>query len=191
MTTETKRQREKETVSRMIALYCRKNHGGKTLCPNCAALDAYAQSRSDRCPFMETKPFPLQLPDPLLPPGHTGKNPESPGLFRPPARSSATPSWPSAISSTPARRKSDWKPAEKRLISPSTVPLRTPTPHQPPLHGALSTPTTGPPLPPGHTGKNPESPGLFRPPHDLPPSRHGRPPSHRLPQGEKTTGGTP
>ena len=57
MTTETKRQREKETVSRMIALYCRKNHGGKTLCPNCAALDAYAQSRSDRCPFMETKTF--------------------------------------------------------------------------------------------------------------------------------------
>ena len=29
------------------------------------------------------EPFPLQLPDPLLPPGHTGKNPESPGLFRP------------------------------------------------------------------------------------------------------------
>ena len=57
MTTETKRQREKETVSRMIALYCRKNHGGKTLCPNCAALDAYARSRSDRCPFMETKTF--------------------------------------------------------------------------------------------------------------------------------------
>lgn len=57
MTTETKRQREKETVSRMIALYCRKNHGGKTLCPNCAALEAYAQSRSDRCPFMETKTF--------------------------------------------------------------------------------------------------------------------------------------
>ena len=109
MTTETKRQREKETVSRMIALYCRKNHGGKTLCPNCAALDAYAQSRSDRCPFMETKPFPLQLPDPLLPPGHTGKNPGSPGLFRPPARSSAIPSWPSAISSTPSRRKNDWR----------------------------------------------------------------------------------
>ena len=82
MTTETKRQREKETVSRMIALYCRKKHGGKTLCPDCAALDAYARSRSDRCPSME--PFPLQLPDPLLPPGHTGKNPESPGLFRPP-----------------------------------------------------------------------------------------------------------
>ena len=57
MTTETKRQREKETVSRMIALYCRKNHGGKTLCPDCAALDAYARSRSDRCPFMETKTF--------------------------------------------------------------------------------------------------------------------------------------
>ena len=57
MDTERKRRREKETVSRMIALYCRKNHGGKVLCPECAALDAYARSRSDHCPFMETKTF--------------------------------------------------------------------------------------------------------------------------------------
>ena len=57
MELETKRQREKETVSFMIRLYCRKKHGGKTLCPDCAALDAYARSRSDHCPFMETKTF--------------------------------------------------------------------------------------------------------------------------------------
>ena len=57
MNTETKRQREKETVSLMISIYCRKNHGGKELCPECAALDAYARSRSDHCPFMETKTF--------------------------------------------------------------------------------------------------------------------------------------
>lgn len=57
MTLATKREREKAVVSQMIALYCRKNHGGRTLCPDCAALDAYARQRSDRCPFLETKTF--------------------------------------------------------------------------------------------------------------------------------------
>lgn len=57
MDVQTKREREKETVSLMIRLYCRKNHGGRPLCPDCAALDAYAHGRSDRCPFMETKTF--------------------------------------------------------------------------------------------------------------------------------------
>lgn len=57
MNTQTKREREKQLVSQMIALYCRKNHGSKTLCPDCAALDAYARLRSDKCPFMETKTF--------------------------------------------------------------------------------------------------------------------------------------
>ncbi|MGN0715870.1 MAG: nitrous oxide-stimulated promoter family protein, partial [Anaerovoracaceae bacterium] len=54
---KTKREREKEIVSQMIALYCRKNHGAKMLCEECAALDRYARQRSDRCPFMETKTF--------------------------------------------------------------------------------------------------------------------------------------
>lgn len=57
MDTQTKREREKELVSQMIALYCRKNHGGRDLCPHCAALDAYARQRSENCPFMETKTF--------------------------------------------------------------------------------------------------------------------------------------
>ena len=57
MVLTAKRAREKETVSLMIRLYCRKKHGGKTLCPDCAALDAYARQRSDKCPFMETKTF--------------------------------------------------------------------------------------------------------------------------------------
>ena len=57
MKVATKREREKETVSLMISLYCRKHHGGKDLCPECAALDAYARRRSDKCPFMETKTF--------------------------------------------------------------------------------------------------------------------------------------
>ena len=57
MDVKTKRQREKETVSLMINLYCRKKHGGKGLCPECAALEVYARQRSDKCPFMETKTF--------------------------------------------------------------------------------------------------------------------------------------
>ena len=57
MDVKTKREREKEMVSQMIALYCRKNHGSKALCPDCAALDAYARQRSDKCPFMDTKTF--------------------------------------------------------------------------------------------------------------------------------------
>lgn len=55
---ESKREREKRIVSQMIALYCKKKHGASgTLCPDCAALDAYAKQRSDKCPFMETKTF--------------------------------------------------------------------------------------------------------------------------------------
>lgn len=57
MDIQTKREREKQLVFQMIALYCKKQHGGKSLCPDCAALDAYARQRSDRCPFMETKTF--------------------------------------------------------------------------------------------------------------------------------------
>ena len=55
---QSKREREKETVSYMIALYCRKQHGGKKeLCPECKELLEYARLRSDKCPFMETKTF--------------------------------------------------------------------------------------------------------------------------------------
>ena len=55
---QTKREREKAMVSQMIALHCKKQHHTKQgLCPDCAALDAYARQRSDCCPFMETKTF--------------------------------------------------------------------------------------------------------------------------------------
>lgn len=55
---ESKREKEKELVSQMIALYCRKKHGGrKKLCAECARLDSYARMRSDKCPFMDTKSF--------------------------------------------------------------------------------------------------------------------------------------
>ena len=56
--TENKRLREKETVSLMIKLYCRKKHSHKDgLCPECAQILDYAMDRSDKCPFMETKTF--------------------------------------------------------------------------------------------------------------------------------------
>ena len=54
----TKREREKKIVSQMIALYCKKKHGGKKeLCTECEELMQYAKLRSDKCPFMETKTF--------------------------------------------------------------------------------------------------------------------------------------
>lgn len=57
MDTESKRVREKRIVSEMIDLYCRKNHGGSGICEDCAELKSYARSRSDHCPFMESKTF--------------------------------------------------------------------------------------------------------------------------------------
>lgn len=55
---ELKRQREKETVSLMIGLYCRKkHHTNGSLCEECQALSDYAIMRSDKCPFMESKTF--------------------------------------------------------------------------------------------------------------------------------------
>ncbi len=57
---QQKREKEKQVVTEMIGLYCRGHHGTtrKTgMCPECAALAEYAQARSDRCPFMETKTF--------------------------------------------------------------------------------------------------------------------------------------
>lgn len=59
-TVQDKREKEKRVVEQMIAMYCHGNHGttGKgTLCPECAELRDYAQMRSDKCPFMETKTF--------------------------------------------------------------------------------------------------------------------------------------
>ena len=55
---EKKREKEKEVVTLMIRLYCRKKHGTKTgLCTECADLAEYACDRSDHCPFMENKTF--------------------------------------------------------------------------------------------------------------------------------------
>lgn len=59
MKMRAKREREKQVVCRMIALYCRGNHAVKKgeLCGECRALAEYACQRVDRCPHMETKTF--------------------------------------------------------------------------------------------------------------------------------------
>lgn len=57
MKTQDKREREKRIVTEMIRLYCRRMHHSKTLCAECKSLAEYASSRSDKCPFMETKTF--------------------------------------------------------------------------------------------------------------------------------------
>lgn len=57
MNTEKKRLREKQMVTEMIRLYCRKKHGGRELCAECNALAEYARQRSDKCTFMEEKTF--------------------------------------------------------------------------------------------------------------------------------------
>lgn len=56
--TEQKRRRETEVVEEMIRLYCRRKHGSDDeLCAECDELLAYAQKRSELCPFMEHKSF--------------------------------------------------------------------------------------------------------------------------------------
>ncbi len=55
--TLSKREKEKQLVSQMIALYCRKHHHQGGLCEKCQELEKYAHMRSDKCPFMETKTF--------------------------------------------------------------------------------------------------------------------------------------
>lgn len=57
MDIETKRQKEKDIVALMIEIYCKKHHKTKYLCQECQKLKDYAFTRSDRCPFMETKTF--------------------------------------------------------------------------------------------------------------------------------------
>lgn len=63
--TARRREREKRTVSQMIALYCAGNHDasarteqalcGEPVCPACAELDAYAALRTERCRKMDVK----------------------------------------------------------------------------------------------------------------------------------------
>lgn len=49
--------REKKTVRKMIAIFCRGHHGSRgAVCQECEELLAYAMCRLDRCPFAAEKP---------------------------------------------------------------------------------------------------------------------------------------
>ena len=50
--------RERVTIEKMAQLFCHNLHGSPKgmLCPDCAALTAYAFERLRRCPFQENKP---------------------------------------------------------------------------------------------------------------------------------------
>ncbi|MCL7487862.1 MAG: nitrous oxide-stimulated promoter family protein [Desulfobulbaceae bacterium] len=46
---------EAATIKAMIALYCRKHHGGPELCRECREFEEYALKRLASCPFQEGK----------------------------------------------------------------------------------------------------------------------------------------
>jgi hypothetical protein len=50
-------EREKRTITAMLAIYCKDHHGRATgLCEDCEDLLTYARSRLDNCPFQAVKP---------------------------------------------------------------------------------------------------------------------------------------
>ena len=49
--------RERKTIEAMIRLFCRDQHGMKrSLCLQCAGLQAYARERLEKCPYGDDKP---------------------------------------------------------------------------------------------------------------------------------------
>jgi hypothetical protein len=55
--------RERKTVTAMLRIYCRDQHGGgRELCERCLQLHAYAMRRLDRCPYGGDKPACVDCP---------------------------------------------------------------------------------------------------------------------------------
>ena len=50
-------QKEKETVTKMIEVYCRRKHHHRNLCEECQDLQEYAMKRLSFCQFGEEKSF--------------------------------------------------------------------------------------------------------------------------------------
>ena len=50
-------EQEKQVVTAMIGVYCRKKHKSKALCPECEALNTYARKRLSCCKYGENKSF--------------------------------------------------------------------------------------------------------------------------------------
>jgi hypothetical protein len=51
-----KRLKEKQIITLMVELYCRKNHGAEVICPDCEELLSYALKRLDKCIYGDEKP---------------------------------------------------------------------------------------------------------------------------------------
>jgi len=49
-------EREQVTVSAMVGIWCRDQHGRRELCPECRALLDYSRERLSRCQFGDAKP---------------------------------------------------------------------------------------------------------------------------------------
>jgi predicted amidophosphoribosyltransferase len=64
MTGHNRLKREHQTVSKMIALYCRAHHTPHhgELCAKCQSLAEYARERIERCPFGWQKPTCAKCP---------------------------------------------------------------------------------------------------------------------------------
>lgn len=60
---EARIEREKATIHTMIGMFCRGRHGHRGgLCPDCATLQAYADQRILKCPWLPQKPTCARCP---------------------------------------------------------------------------------------------------------------------------------
>lgn len=63
MSSQARLTRERHTIQTMISIYCHgQHHTTKSVCPECAALSAYAMQRIDKCPFQADKPTCAKCP---------------------------------------------------------------------------------------------------------------------------------
>lgn len=53
----TRIEKEKQVVSTMIQLYCKRKHHTKQLCEECTDLEAFALKRLSHCRYQEEKTF--------------------------------------------------------------------------------------------------------------------------------------
>ena len=49
-------ERERQTISKMVGIYCKAHHGSDGLCKDCSVFMDYAEVRLAKCPFGEDKP---------------------------------------------------------------------------------------------------------------------------------------
>ena len=91
--TAKRREREKRTISQMVALYCAGNHApadrtgrahcGEPVCPACAAIDAYAVLRTECCRKMDVKTSCEECGNHCYAPEKRGGDPRRHALRRP------------------------------------------------------------------------------------------------------------